>query len=450
MKRKARILIAALLGVLLLSLCVGIYWTHVKEKRTYEAPKETATDIHVVLSTSDFSDIFHEKVIVTSDQPFRVCYANVTEYKEAGEIVEITEESAIEDIYMLTPQKGASLQVLSISRGYGSPKYEGALEIINTLGGLVLVNQVSVETYLRYVVPSEMPASYGAEALKAQAVCARNFAYQHILNPSYPAFDADLDDSIRYQVYNNSEPHTACDQAISDTAGVVLQYGEELVNTYYYSTSWGFTTDATLWGGGALPYYQSRHVGEEDDRPDLTDEEVFRQVMNREGDGDYTDYEETEVWYRWETTVGAGRILENLKEMNYDTSGALTGISVSGRRAGGSVSKLRVQFDSHEIVLTAESEIRKCFWPKEEELKRNDGSVLQGYEKLPSSFFYIDVNQNENQTVASVTIHGGGCGHGLGMTQNGAKKLAEIGFTYADILDYFYPGTACVKERFGV
>ena len=166
MKRKERILIAALLGVLLLSLCVGIYWTHVKEKRTYEAPKETATDIHVVLSTSDFSDIFHEKVTVTSDQPFRVCYANVTEYKEAGEIVEITEESAIEDIYMLTPQKGASLQVLSISRGYGSPKYEGALEIINTLGGLVLANQVSVETYLRYVVPSEMPASYGAEALR--------------------------------------------------------------------------------------------------------------------------------------------------------------------------------------------------------------------------------------------------------------------------------------------
>lgn len=64
--------------------------------------------------------------------------------------------------------------MISMNRSYGNPVYSGRLEISREDGGLVLVNELYLEDYLKHVVPSEMPVSYEKEALKAQAVCAQN------------------------------------------------------------------------------------------------------------------------------------------------------------------------------------------------------------------------------------------------------------------------------------
>ena len=123
--------------------------------------------------------------------------------------------------------------------------------------------------------------------------------------------------------------------------------------------------------------------------------------------------------------------------MDLDT---LSDVLIAGRRPGGSVRELILMGGGKTVSLTRESEIRSAFLPKTEQVTRNDGSVMDGYEKLPSSFFYIE-NHFEKGELASVTVYGGGCGHGIGMSQNCAKALGGQGKDCREILQYFYPGT---------
>ena len=75
------------------------------------------------------------------------------------------------------------------------PSYRGHIELLRTADGIAVVNELPLEEYLYSVVPSEMPASYPLEALKAQAICARTYAYGHMLRAGYPRYGAHVDDS---------------------------------------------------------------------------------------------------------------------------------------------------------------------------------------------------------------------------------------------------------------
>ena len=98
---------------------------------------------------------------------------------------------------------GAGIAVESVARNSGIPVYEGALEIWPVQEGFYLVNDLPFETYLKYVVPSEMPSGYSMEALKAQAVCARTYACKQLQSFDFPACEAHVDDSVIYQVYKD-------------------------------------------------------------------------------------------------------------------------------------------------------------------------------------------------------------------------------------------------------
>ena len=136
----------------------------------------------------------------------------------------------------------------SVNRNQGIPAYRGTLELVNTEKGIVVVNELSLEEYLYSVVPSEMPASYPEEALCAQAICARTYAYAHMQNAAFPEFGAHVDDSTSYQVYNNILEQERTTTAVKDTYGKLLFTGQgELAGTYYYSTSCGIGSDANVW-----------------------------------------------------------------------------------------------------------------------------------------------------------------------------------------------------------
>ena len=140
------------------------------------------------------------------------------------------------------------ISIRSLERSQGVPAYEGIIELRNTAEGIVIINELSVEKYLKAVVPSEMPASYELEALKAQAVCARSYAYQQMEKYGYPEYEAHVNDSTDYQLYGNVKNHEKTNQAISETKGQVVYYHDEIATTYYYSTSCGETTDIRAWG----------------------------------------------------------------------------------------------------------------------------------------------------------------------------------------------------------
>ena len=129
-----------------------------------------------------------------------------------------------------------------------------------------------MEDYLKKVVPSEMPASYEKEALKAQAVCARTYAYMQIQSNTYSRYGAQVDDSTNFQVYNNVATDANTASAVQETYGKLLLYEGKPIEAYYFSTSCGYTTDGTIWGAdlSSVPYLKGVAVRNGGEVPDLT------------------------------------------------------------------------------------------------------------------------------------------------------------------------------------
>lgn len=130
--------------------------------------------------------------------------------------------------------------------------YRGAIRILGDAGSYTTVNELPIEDYLRSVISGEMSASWTQEALKAQAVAARNYAYKNIK----PGNAYDLCDTPTCQVYlgtNHEFPST--DQAVAATAGTLLVYGDEIITAYYFSSSGGWTeNNENVWGGKPIPW----------------------------------------------------------------------------------------------------------------------------------------------------------------------------------------------------
>ena len=144
----------------------------------------------------------------------------------------------------------------------GGVAYRGDLIAASSVAGtsLSVLNTVRRESYLRGVVPREMPSSWHAEALKAQAVAARSYAIAVGGHCSWPVTgEPVLCADVRDQVYGGVATETAATKAaVQATAGEVVTYGGEAAATYFFSTSGGKTaTKADEWGGLAVPYLVS-------------------------------------------------------------------------------------------------------------------------------------------------------------------------------------------------
>jgi stage II sporulation protein D len=119
--------------------------------------------------------------------------------------------------------------------------YRGVIRVLATSSGVIAVNELGLDLYLRGVVPAEMPASWPAEALKAQAIAARSYAEEHV-HPGSGAYD--LFDDTRSQVYHGSLGETtATNTIVTATAGQVLKTGSSIINALYHSADGGATED---------------------------------------------------------------------------------------------------------------------------------------------------------------------------------------------------------------
>jgi SpoIID/LytB domain protein len=155
----------------------------------------------------------------------------------------------------------AAIQPLVLRPGKKAPlsldgkQYRGKLELVPQGGFVRVVNVVALESYLQGVVAGEVPFSWPAEALKAQAVAARSYAIASLLKGR----PFDLYSDVRSQVYlgvAGEKPSTT--KAVSDTAGEVVLYGGKVATTYYFSSSGGKTASAADVFGFAVPYLVSR------------------------------------------------------------------------------------------------------------------------------------------------------------------------------------------------
>jgi stage II sporulation protein D len=247
--------------------------------------------------------------------------------------------------------------------------------------GIDLVNHVELEDYLFSVVPSEMPSRWPLEALKAQAIAARSYAVANLGKHAADGYDikATIDDQAYAGV---SAEHTESTQAVLETRGQVLQYDGKVISAYFHSASGGFTELAENVWSKPVPY--------------------LRAVA------DYDDDSPNFSWTRNFTVDAAEQaILKSGKNI-----GQLLSLTPVARGVSPRVHWLMASGTDRTVFISGE-EARRIF-------------------ALPSTAFNI------GGTDGSYVFAGRGYGHGLGMSQWGAKKLAEAGWTAPDILSYYY------------
>ncbi|MCM1045531.1 MAG: SpoIID/LytB domain-containing protein [Candidatus Gastranaerophilales bacterium] len=471
------------------------------------AREEAMEYIRVLLKASNFEGSFHEELVLTSDTSFTIQYgaydAPDTEQHPAGELVTIDRDSpyfAGGRVMILPDALTGRITLDNVSRNQGKPSYRGHLELELTENGIVVVNELPLEEYLYCVVPSEMPSGYPAEALKAQAVCARTYAYGHMQRAGFPQYGAHVDDSTSYQVYNNILEQESTTSAVKASYGQLLFTAEgSLAETYYYSTSCGVGTDANVWKTGAasaLTYLKAKEItpqgvaagvqsdpseesageesaGEESAEEEsaeeesageqsigewLQDEEAFEafiQSVNADA------YEAGEGWYRWTYQVkdidvehmsevlakryqANSKLVLTWKDGEYVSEDVreftkVTGITVEKRGVGGICDELILETDSGTYKVISEHNIRYILNDGVSSIVRQDGSKVASPTLLPSGFFMISV-VTERGNVVGYALTGGGFGHGVGMSQNGAKDMAKAGLTADEILSFFFDG----------
>lgn len=437
--------------------------------------KEAMEYIRVAIRTKDFGGLVHGEISLTADVDYTVIYGRYDDRKNkayrAGEEFRLTPDSEYlqDGSVVVKPEAGTGkVSLLSLNRSQGIPSYRGMVEIKGKDDGLTVVNEVLLEEYLYSVVPSEMPSSYPLEALKAQAVCARTYAYRYLLQPGLGDMGAHVDDSVSYQVYNNVAEHTHTTKAVKETAGQILYYQDVPADTYYYSTSCGYGTTVDVWKNQnreEVPYLQAAVIGSDSagSPQDMMEEEEFSRFIEAVRE---SDYEKEEPWYRWMVAVKdmSGKTLEEHLEQRYGINpqliltlvreefvsqpvrkvGEIKDIYCEKRLPGGVMDEVVIVTTKNTFKVISENAIRYVLHDGVSEVVRQDGSKVISGELLPSAFMVIDLVK-KNGLVTEYQLRGGGYGHGVGMSQNGARAMGLRGDSWEEILNCFY-GACKVKE----
>ncbi len=290
--------------------------------------------------------------------------------------------------------------------------YAGRLVLgLNNDASLLVINKLDVESYLRGVVPAEMPSEDkdNFEAVKAQAVCARTYAVRRMNLRKDQLFDVYSD--TRDQVYAGQQAarHLA-DQAIEQTRGSVLMFGDSLAHVYYHSTCGGVTEAGNeVFADRPVPYLPS------------AEDQVGNAFACR-----------ISPKFRWLRRFTLPRIDSLFRQnKNYsllnrpvtDTTEIRFNVQVLERSVSHRVKKLRVDYGDSSLVLTG-YRIRDFF--------RDESNRA-----LPSTLFYVKARGD-----SVLYFRGGGYGHGVGLCQWGAIGLARKGVKFYDILIHrYFPGT---------
>ncbi len=362
------------------------------------------------------------------NRPLRVgIFTGVKElyFKYQGETVHVTVSrnkvkfeaggNSTEDISReFNSDEGGCLAVAADTKTLGKACYPGSILFRNTNGKLDAINSVDVEDYLRGVVPYEIGKldSSRIEALKAQAVAARTYAYKHFNSRESVGFDVYAD--TKDQVYKGLESATPLtDAAVKATAGVVMTYGGEFIIAYYHSTCGGITETLATWNRADLPYLKSVPDRRPNGKP-WCDESSYTTWERR-----FADKKIVKLF-----KANASEAKATFSSANGADFKKIKSIKIKDKLKSGRIMTLRVETDKgHFDVLTDRTR-----W-----LFKKAGTIL------PSSFFTVKKDGRE------WVLTGTGFGHGVGMCQMGVRARAQAGQSYQEILSHYYQGITLEK-----
>ncbi|MFL5605988.1 MAG: SpoIID/LytB domain-containing protein [Gemmatimonadaceae bacterium] len=296
---------------------------------------------------------------------------------------------------------------------FNGRRWRGELLVSATDDGLLVVNRVRMDDYLRGVVPLEIGTSAAgdAAAVEAQAVTARSYAVTR-LGDGHRAYD--MTATTQDQVYGGASVESLIgNRSVDATHGLVLLFNGAVVNAPYHANCGGYTAaPQDSWRAAAEPYLQR----------------VSDQIP-----GTTRFYCDQAPRFRWTRVIGSdelrdlvGRYVRNLPG-GAGGVGTVTNVAVTTVTPGGRVGTLTVDTDRGRWSLRG-NEIRSAL--------RTPGGEL-----LYSTYFSVDVASGR-RGVETLTLHGGGNGHGVGMCQSGAIGRARAGQDFRTILRTYYPGTS--------
>lgn len=301
-------------------------------------------------------------------------------------------------------------------------------------GGLTVINRLPLESYLRGVVPSEMPSGFPLEALKAQAVAARSETLAK-LGVAHTTDPFDLCADVHCQAYSGlTRRHPATDQAVLETKGEILMKGEHIVDAVYSSVCGGHGESARhAWGGEGRSYLQGKPDGPRrlSRYGKLTRERAIRQWI----DADVPAYcnasklppiaalDYTRKYWRWELTFSQLELRTQLEHHQGRSVGDILKLEPMARGDSGRITQLRVKGRTGVYMIQGELAIRKAL----------------SATTLWSSCFYVTTDRGV--VPQQFTLKGAGFGHGVGMCQTGAAGMALQHINYKNILKHYYTGS---------
>ena len=152
--------------------------------------------------------------------------------------------------------------------------------------------------------------------------------------------------------------------------------------------------------------------------------------------------EKEEPFYRWQVTLTADQIQTLAGADITDQTGEIEKVRITKRGNSGIARNMVLYGKQSSVTIEGQMEIRELLCSPDVVIRKQDGSETSGFDLLPSAYFYITQDKEGNYQ-----LHGGGFGHGVGMSQNGANDLAEAGYGYEEILSHYYNGTELEKLR---
>ena len=237
-----------------------------------------------------------------------------------------------------------------------------------------------------------------------------------------------MDDTTSFQAYHNTHRTEETDAAVEATLGEVATCNGELISCYYFSTSPGVTNDLSSWGNGESNYIACTGF-EFSEGLDLTKDTDFSRFMTQQ----VVSYDAVSNYYRWKAVLDISIVRDKEK-------GALQTMTVKKRNKGGYVTELELKYKNTTEILKKETDIRKILGEYLQEVILQDEQVRTDLTKLPSACFEVLTNAD-----GQIVLRGGGNGHGIGMSQYGARGMAEKGYNYKEILDYYYQNVVVKK-----
>lgn len=338
---------------------------------------------------------------------------------------------------------------------YGAPvldlgirKYRGRMEIGRYKeSGITAVNVVELDYYLYGVLPSEMIPSWPIEALKAQAVAARNYAvyYSEVVN-KYSSEPYDLCDTVNSQVYKGYDvENDNTNKAVNETSYKLIYFGDKIIPSYFFSTSGGHTENSENVWSGTVPYLKGV--------PDLYEIQPEKQPWLTE----LTSSDIKEKLAKYDINIGE---VVDVIPLNYTDAKRVTELKIIGTTGEHSIKKETIRtwlgLKSRKFTLVKENDIPRQQYTVESAFNKytisiNDVYVMDATNNVkqftPNEQFIVLSNYNiDNIPVLdgkkdTYIFVGEGWGHGVGMSQSGAKGMALHGFTFDQILEYYYTGT---------